>query len=317
MLKNYYPKYATVLLLLSIIFLNSFHQPTVINSKEALGEKLFFDPILSKDKSISCASCHKPEFAFADTLAFSIGVGGKLTTRNTPSAMNMSMRSSFFSDGRAKTLEEQAKGPIENANEMNLHLDSAFKRVFINKEYQTLFQKIYKKKVSQKLILDAIASFEKTLETGNTPYDKFANGDTLAITLSAKRGKDIFIGKGKCFDCHFGVDFTGDEFKNIGLYNKTTQLNDIGRGAITKKQNDYGSFKVPGLRNVEITKPYMHNGMFATLKEVIEYYNTPEKFVQGAINRDTLVRNLDLTSQEKEDLEQFLLSLTDIRFKKK
>ena len=141
--------------------------------------------------------------------------------------------------------------------------------------------------------------------------------DTLSFSVSAKRGREIFLGKGKCFDCHFGPDFTGDDFKNIGLFNGK-DLNDSGRYVITRDPADLGSFKVPGLRNVAVTKPYMHNGMFKTLKEVIDYYDMPDKFVSNSINRDTLLaRPLHLTPQEKKDLEAFLNSVTDYRFSKK
>ena len=141
--------------------------------------------------------------------------------------------------------------------------------------------------------------------------------DSTAISASAKRGLDVFNGKGNCFDCHFGIDFTGnDQFRNIGLYNGK-DLNDKGRFDVTGKESDLGRFKVPGLRNIAMTAPYMHNGMHKTLMEVIEYYNEPDKFVKNSINRDSLLNKpLGLTQEEKKDLENFLLTLTDERFKK-
>jgi cytochrome c peroxidase len=286
-------------------------------NKEELGKLLFFDPILSSDKTISCASCHKPELAFADNVAFSNGVNNKKTARNTPSAMNMLSRDKFFWDGRANTLAEQALGPIENPDEMNLPIPEAIARLKNHAKYNAYFLKIFGKEVTPELLGEAIAAFEETLETGDSDFDKFVNQEKVVFSESAQRGRTLFNNKGKCFDCHFGPDFTGDEFKNIGLYN-AKELNDVGRFGVTKDSVDLGAFKVPGLRNVAITAPYMHNGMFNTLREVIDYYDNPAKFVKGSINTDTLVgAPLGLTEQEKIDIEAFMLSLTDKQFKKK
>ena len=285
-------------------------------TKEELGELLFSDPILSENNQISCASCHIPDFAFADTSKVSKGVNGKLGSRNTPSAMNMNDRSFFFHDGRSETLEEQAAGPIENPVEMNLPIAEAIKRLNADKNYKTYFKAIYKESPNRSNLLDAIASFERTLETSNTPFDRFMNKDKSAISEAAKRGQIIFNEKGKCFDCHFGPDFTGDQFRNIGLYN-AKDLNDKGRSEITKDSTDIGKFKVPGLRNIAVTGPYMHNGMFKTLSEVIDYYDTPTAFVKVSINSDSLLlKPLGLTKAEKSDLLEFLHTLIDDRFTK-
>lgn len=288
-------------------------------SKQELGEKLFNDPILSRDSSISCASCHRPDHAFADITPTSIGVFGRLGGRNTPSCMNMTDRNFYFWDGRAETLEQQALGPIENPVEMDLPLSVAVKRLMRNAYYYQSFINIYGKKPSREMIALALSDFQRTLETSDTPFDRyFQNGDSSAMSASAKRGLNLFNGKAKCFDCHFGVDFTGnDQFKNIGLFN-AKDLNDKGRYDVTAKESDLGKFKVPGLRNIALTAPYMHNGMHKTLKEVIDYYNEPDKFVSNSINRDTLMNKpLGLTEEEKKDLENFLLALTDDRFAKK
>jgi len=291
----------------------------IIVTEAELGEKLFFDPILSRDSSTSCASCHKPEFAFADNVALSKGVNNSLGERNTPSAMNQADRNFYFWDGRAETLEEQALGPMENHVEMDFPLTLTIRRLAKHESYKNAFKDIYGKKPSKELIAQAIAAYENTLETGKTPFDKYVSGkDTTLFSESAKRGLGIFNNKGKCFDCHFGVDFTGgDRFKNIGLYNGK-ELHDAGRFRISGDANDLGAFKVPGLRNIAQTAPYMHNGMFKTLREVIDYYNEPDKFVKGAINRDTLLKKpLGLSETEKKDLENFMLSLSDERFTKK
>lgn len=284
-------------------------------TKVELGGRLFLDPILSSDGKISCASCHIPAYAFADTVALSKGVGGQLGTRNTPSAMNLSAHDIFFHDGRAESLEQQAAGPIENPVEMNLPISEAVKKLSSNKNYLAAFKKLYNEAPNRDNLLDALASFERTLETSNTPFDKFMHDDTAAISESAKRGQKIFNIKGKCFDCHFGPDFTRDDFKNIGLYNGK-DLNDVGRYGVTKDSADIGKFKVPGLRNVAVTAPYMHNGMFKTLTEVIDYYNEPQKFVKGSINMDTtMLTPLNLTEQDKADLLEFMKTLTDEQFK--
>jgi cytochrome c peroxidase len=280
----------------------------------ALGEKLFFDPILSADRTVSCASCHKPELAFADDVVASRGIRGQLTGRNTPSAANMAGRLDFFWDGRAASLEEQALGPIQNENEMGLPLVEAVTRLNADPGYAAAFQKIFRSPATEKNLAVAIAAFERTLETGNSPYDRFIAGDDAALTEAAKRGRLLFIGRASCNNCHSGEDFTADRHKNIGLFNGR-ELNDPGRSGITKNSEHLGLFKVPSLRNVGVTAPYMHNGMFATLREVVEYYNQPEKVVQGSINRDkALDQPLHLTEAEVSELVAFLEALTDDRF---
>lgn len=288
------------------------------HTKAELGELLFFDPVLSRDSSVSCASCHKPEFAFADNTPFSKGVGGKTGSRNTPSAMNLSARSFLFWDGRSEGLEDQCRGPIENPMEMDMPLSQVINRLYRHKQYMRFFVKLYGRQPHPDDITNAVAEYERTLETNDTPFDDYMTGrDTAVFSESAKRGQQIFNVKGKCFDCHFGPDFTGDQFRNIGLFNGKN-LNDSGRFVITRKPSDLGKFKTPGLRNISMTAPYMHNGMFKTLRDVIEYYNTPDKFVPNSINRDTLLQKpLNLTETEKKDLENFLLTLTDRRFTKK
>jgi cytochrome c peroxidase len=286
-------------------------------SEAQLGEKLFSDPILSRDSTVSCAGCHVPDHAFADVKPTSKGVFNRIGNRNAPSCMNMSNRNSYFWDGRAETLEEQAMGPIENPVEMDLPLTIAVKRLRNNSYYNKSFYNIYGEKPNKELIAKAISAFERTLETSGSAFDKYIrDNDKKAISESAKRGHDIFLNKGKCFECHFGGDFSGnDDYKNIGLYNGK-DLNDKGRFEISGKENDLGKFKTPGLRNIAVTSPYMHNGMHKTLMDVINYYNEPDKFVKNSINRDTVIKALGLTETEKKDLESFLLSLTDERFLK-
>lgn len=288
------------------------------STKEELGELLFHDSILSRGNQVSCASCHKPQFAFADNVPVSFGVDSLKGERNTPSAMNQTARNFQFWDGRMETLEEQAAGPIENPVEMDLPLSVAVEKLNKHSQYRRFFIKIFGKVPDKQNLTDAIAAFERTLETNNTAFDHYMNGkDTTRFSESAKRGREIFNEKARCFDCHFGPDFTGDQFRNIGLFNGK-ELNDSGRFEVTRKPEDLGKFKTPGLRNIAMTAPYMHNGMHKTLREVIDYYNEPDKFMPNSINRDTILsRPLGLTEQEKKDLEAFLLSLTDERFLKK
>lgn len=283
-------------------------------SEEQLGERLFFDPILSLDSTISCASCHRPEFAFADTVAFSVGVYGQLGTRNTPSVTNMSARDAFFWDGRSATLEEQALEPIKNPVEMSLDIEEAIERLLNHDEYPQLFEEVYGQLPGEALLAAALAAFQRTLETGNTVWDHYNLDIIEEVDLAIVRGKVVFDTKGKCIQCHFTPDFTGDEFRNVGTYDALT-FTDRGRFDVTGDSLDLGRFKVPGLRNVAVTAPYMHNGMFQTLREVIDFYDNPFEFVANPINLDTLMLEpLQLTEQEKKDLEAFLHALTDERF---
>ncbi|MFK7810533.1 MAG: cytochrome-c peroxidase [Saprospiraceae bacterium] len=313
-------KQLIVVFVLLVSFFSSVENAEVnlstIESKADLGQRLFFDPILSLDNSISCASCHIPEFAFADTIAFSKGVGDSIGTRNTPSLMNLAYSVTFFYDGRSATLEEQAKEPIKNPLEMHLDYEIAVERVQADTNYQKLFSKIYQSAPDSANILNSLAEFQKTLESnGSSPHDLWiTDADPDALTESQIRGRALFIKDGMCFDCHFGPFFTGDEFRNVGLYNGK-EFTDSGRFEITKDSTDLGKFKTPGLRNVALTAPYMHDGRFQTLEEVVEFYSDPYKFVRGPVNMDPLVvAPFHFTEQEKKDLVNFLHSLTDTAF---
>lgn len=281
-----------------------------------LGEKLFFDPILSSTQTISCASCHNPKFAFSDTVSLSLGIEGKIGNRNTPSVMNMSSRPYFFYDGRAASLEAQIFHPIQNPLEMNMTRKGVEERLNKHNQYISWFQEVYHHKPDSALVSQAIAAYIRTLESpGDAPNDLWVTeSDPNAMTASQIRGRTLFMGKAKCFDCHFSPDFTGDEFRNIGLYDGKG-LNDPGRYAITHDSSDLGRFKVPSLRNIAITGPYMHNGMFKTLEEVMEFYDNPQKMVPNALNVDTLLQKpLHLTEQEEADIIEFLKALTDRQF---
>lgn len=285
-----------------------------MDTPEQLGERLFSDPVLSLDSTISCASCHQPQFAFSDTLPVSLGVGGRAGRRNTPGITNMSARSGFFFDGRAETLEAQVLMPIQDSMEMRASLPAVVDRLRQHPVYGPAFIRLFGAPANAENLAAALAAFVRTLETANTPFDRWMGGQPDAMSAAAVRGRDIFMNKGKCFDCHFSPDFTGDEFRNIGLYTGTGNLRDQGRFEVTRDSADLGKFKVPGLRNVALTAPYMHNGMFHTLEEVIDFYNNPDARVQGALNRDTLIVPPGLTENEQADLKIFLEALTDDRF---
>lgn len=283
--------------------------------KAALGKRLFFDPILSRNRTISCATCHREEFAFADTSVLSLGVFGRKSKRNTPSAMNVLLQTSFFWDGRAKTLEEQALIPITDPDEMDLPIAVAIKRLNQSRAYRVEFGRVFGELPSKSNLAKALAEFQRTLETNESPLDDWRlNDNEEAVSASARRGFALFNGRANCVQCHFGANFNSSEFRNIGLFDGKT-LADSGRAAITKRAADLGKFKIGPLRNVALTAPYMHNGMFRTLGEVIDFYDNPDKIVPNAINRDPLLaKPLGLTTQEKADLESFLRSLTDKRF---
>jgi cytochrome c peroxidase len=295
------------------VFLFSFAK-TSFPTVEKLGERLFFDPALSLDSTVSCASCHIPQFAFADTVRLSRGVGGRLGKRNAPGITNMSARSHFFFDGRATTLEQQVLMPIQDTLEMRATPELVTRRLRSSPEYNAAFQQFFEKQADMESLALALAAYIRTLETSDTPFDRWMQDKPNPMSEAAARGREIFMNKGKCFDCHFSPDFTGDEFRNIGLFNGK-ELSDTGRFTITRDSADLGKMKVPGLRNVAVTAPYMHNGMFRTLEEVIDYYDTPDAFVHNSIGRDTLLaRPLGLTAQEKSDLKLFLEALTDEQF---
>lgn len=298
------------LVLILLAFAPEKKAPELPKNEIELGKLLFFDPILSANRKTSCASCHKPEFAFADTTPFSLGFNGKPTARNTPSVMNMTDRPYLFWDGRSPNLEDQALHPIQNNVEMGMTMEKTIHRLAKNKFYKKAFTSIYNSAPTAALLGKAIAAYERTLETGDSPFDLFMNDDSSQMSQSAIRGRMIFVEKAHCFDCHFTPDFTADEFKNIGLFNGK-DLNDSGRYYVSKDPADIGKFKVPGLRNIAKTAPYMHNGKFKTLEQVIEYYNNPAAFVPDAKGRDSILNQpLNLSATEKADLVAFLRSLS-------
>lgn len=274
-----------------------------------LGKMLFFDKALSRDSSVSCGSCHLQSNAFSDKVALSFGVEGRTGMRNSPPLFNLGYYPSFFADGGVPTLELQVLAPVQDVNEMDHEFPLAVERLAQNPRYQELGQIAYGRAFDAFVLTRAIAAFERTMISGNSAYDKYNNGQSSTINASAKRGLELFTSERlSCSGCHSGFTFTDFSFKNNGLY---VAYADTGRMRVTALPADRDKFKVPTLRNIGLTAPYMHDGSIATLPEVIEHYNSG-----GAANpqKDDRIKPLQLTSQEKSDLLEFLHSLTDNEF---
>ncbi len=279
-------------------------------AKWLLGKKLFFDKMLSVDNSISCASCHKPELAFSDNIDFSIGAGGLSGRRNAPALGNVAYHPYYTREGGVPTLEMQILVPIQEHDEFNFNIVDIAERMKQDSAYIRMSKEVFDRKPDPYVITRAIATFERTLITGNSKYDQYVNGgDKGAMSASEVRGMDLFFGaKANCGSCHSGFNFTDYSFKNNGLYKEYA---DNGRERFTKDTADRALFKVPSLRNVGLTAPYMHDGSVTTLEAVVEHYNSGG---QPHSNRSELIKPLSLTSQEKQGLVAFLNALTDIDF---
>lgn len=269
-----------------------------------LGKKLFFDPRLSGSNWISCATCHNPALGWSDGLKTAIGVDMQVLDRSTPTILNIAYQNRQFWDGRAKTMEDQALGPIEAAVEMDQNLDELVKELKAISGYVTLFNEAYPQLgVSKEAIAKAISSFERTIVSTDSKYDRWLKGmDTMS--KNEVRGFQLFNGKARCNLCHMGFNFTDNGFHNIGLPNN----HDEGRYKIKPIKVLKGAFKTPTLRDIALTAPYMHNGEFATLAQVISHYNSGGKLNMG--NLSPTLKPLSLTKQEQTDLHSFLLSLT-------
>ncbi|GEM44585.1 cytochrome-c peroxidase [Deinococcus cellulosilyticus] len=276
--------------------------------KIKLGKKLFYDPILSADGKVSCASCHNPDLAFADHQAVSPGVEGRKGVRNAPTLTNVAFRKSFFFEGGAKSLELQAMGPLTDHNEMASDVDSVVKKLKAHPEYPALFKEVFQAAPTMQHVVEAIASFERTLISNNSPFDRFQRGDLKALTDAQKRGMELFFDQADCFHCHTGSNFT-DELPHNTALNVFDE--DQGLARLTLKDEDIGKFKTPTLRNIALTAPYMHDGSKATLREAVEHYN---KGGESNLNADPLMRPLGLTDDQIDDLVAFMESLTDEDF---
>ena len=275
--------------------------------KAELGRLLYFDKRLSADGTVACASCHVPQHAFAEPTAVSTGIRGQQGGRNAPTILNRAYSLAQFWDGRASTLEEQAKGPIANSIEMGNTHDACVAKLRSISGYRALFAKSFG---SEDFTMDhvamAIATFERTLLSGNSPYDRFEAGDKKALNPAQLRGRKVFFDKAKCDKCHEGLNFTSNSFRNIGV-GMDEPNPDLGRYEVTKDPQDWGAFKTPTLREIASTAPYMHDGSLKTLEDVVEYYDKGGNWNK---NLDHDIKPLKLTRDQKNDLVAFLRALS-------
>lgn len=311
----------------------------------ALGDKLFNDKRLSVDDTVSCATCHDPKKGFVDGLALSEGIKKQKTGRNSPTVLNAMFGSTQFWDGRAATLEEQAKLPITNPIEMGMKDgDAVMAKVRAIPEYKASFQDAFGRDGTFDDLATAIAAFERTQFVANAPFDRFIRGESAALDAQQKRGWSLFNGKARCNTCHAGNVvqplFTDLKFHNIGvaarkqdfvalsrealvlvrtgdqeqidrLAIESAKFTELGRFLVTKNENEVGAFRTPGLRDIAITGPYMHDGSMETLWDVVDHYNKgglPNPYLDGGMQR------LGLTEPEVEDLVSFMFALTSDRF---
>jgi cytochrome c peroxidase len=295
-------------------------------AKIELGRMLFFDRRLSGDGTMSCATCHIPELGFTDGQAISLNYPTTKNWRNSPTLINVAFNKFLFHDGRAETLEDQALFPMMSAFEMNQNLDFVEEEIRSVPEYLKLFKEVFgSDDTTRERIAMAIAAFERTLISRNAPIDSYLTGTEKALSPEAEKGYEIFTGKGKCVECHFGVNLIDDKFHALNLpenpdfqadprvaatrrfvakvyhYEDFRNLQeDPGRYLITKDKKDWRAFKTPTLRDISKTGPYMHNGVFETLEEVIDFFN------QGGGEGNTVLHPLGLDEAEKSALKIFL-----------
>ena len=271
-------------------------------AKIELGKQLYFDPRLSYDGTISCATCHDPKKGWSNGEQFGVGIKGQKGGRNSPTVLNAAYFPLQFWDGRAKELEGQALGPIQNPIEMGHTLDACVECLSGIEGYKKQFKEVFGTKVTADGIAKAIAAFERTVLSGDAPYDRYKAGDKKALSAAAERGMNLFFNKAHCSACHAGANFSDAAFHNIGV-GMDKEKPDEGRQAISTMLGDRGAFKTPGLREIARTAPYMHDGGMKTLEEVVEHYN------KGGVANPQLdeeVFPLQLTAEEKADLVKFL-----------
>lgn len=281
--------------------------------KAELGRLLYFDKRLSSKSTVSCASCHAPNRAFGDGAAVSTGIDEQKGNRSAPTVINRAYSTQQFWDGRAPSLEEQAKGPLANPLEMTMHKDveAAHKASVATLRaipgYTERFRAVFN---TEELTIDhvaqAIATFERTILSGNSPFDRYRAGDQKALNTSQRRGLDVFFKKAACDSCHLGFNFTDGSYTNIGI-GMDKPSPDLGRYMVSRREEDKGAFKTPTLREVANTGPYMHDGRFVALEEVVEHYN------KGGIKNpwlDERLKPLELTDTDKKDLVEFLKALS-------
>jgi cytochrome c peroxidase len=272
-----------------------------------LGQMLFFDPRLSRKANMSCASCHNPALGWSDGLPTATGFDMQKLGRATPTIINTAFNSIQMWDGRKSTLEDQALGPIEAGGEMNMPLPEMVARLKSIHGYAAKFEQAYPGQgISEVTVARAIASFERTVLSTESPFDRWRKGDESAVGAGAKRGFELFTGKANCAICHSGYNFTDNGFHNIGLKSDGASY-DVGRYSQKPLKSLRGAFKTPTLRDIALTAPYMRNGAYDSLLQVVEHYD------RGGDDKDNLSINivpLKLTAAEKADLVAFMESLT-------
>ena len=278
-------------------------------SRVDLGKKLFFDTMMSRDSTVSCATCHIPELAFTDGLKKGIGIRNQEVGRNTPTLANVAYQDKFLWDGVNPSLVAQVMIPIHEHNEFDFHVLLVAERMKKDQAYVKLCQTAYGGDPNPFAITHAIASYERTLISGNSRYDQFVfQGDSLALNEDERRGMDLFFNQLYCTECHSGFNFTNQSLSNNGLY---ANYLDSGRIRLTGLESDRAIFKVPTLRNIGVTSPYMHDGSKATLAEVITHYRLGGK---NHANKNATIIPFELSEKEQQDLLSFLHSLTDSTF---
>ena len=273
-----------------------------------LGKMLFYEKAMSRDSSLSCGSCHQQKLAFTDGLKTSKGFKGQFVKRNAPTLTNVKNQKSFLRDGVNPSLETQVLVPIQEHDEFDFHILLIAERLKMDSSYVRLSKLAFSRIPDPYVITHSIAAFERTLVSNNSPFDRYHKGDSLALSEPQLRGMDLFFNKLYCGDCHSGTDLTNHEFANNGLY---LAYKDTGRMRLTRRERDRAVFKVPTLRNIGLTGPYMHNGNFTTLEEVIEHYRAGGK---AHVNKSVIIQSFEITKEEKTDLIHFLQSLTDLDF---
>lgn len=276
-------------------------------AKVELGRMLYFDPRISGNGTVSCASCHNPALGWADGLAKGIGINGQKLGRSSPTVANAAYYELQFWDGRAPSLEEQAKGPVESAAEMGGKGERVVATLSAIPGYVKAFQEAFgSPEVTFDKFAMAVAAFERTVVDLDSPFDRYARGDDKAMSESAVRGLELFVGKANCSVCHSGPNLADKRFHNIGI-----EDGDPGRYAVTKADADRGAFRTPTLRNIALTAPYMHDGSSKTLRDVIDHYEKVANEGKAKhANLSMFFRPFKLTEDEKKDLENFMRALT-------
>lgn len=278
------------------------------SARVELGRMLFYDPILSVDSSISCASCHKQSLGFADDQIISPGVEGRLAMRNAPTLANVVYNPTFLFDGYLETLEKQVLVPIEEHPEFANNIVDISKKLAKDPIYSRLSREAYNREIDPFVITRSISAFERTLISGNSKYDQEVFQKKSVLNKSEKRGMNLFFNELECASCHSGFNFTNFSTQNNGLYEV---YSDTGRMRVTQLEEDRAMFKVPTLRNIELTAPYMHDGSIATLEEVIDHYQSGG---ENHPNKSDKLKPFKLSKKEKKDLINFLKCLTDNSF---